>query len=77
MKKLIFLLLLIPLIGLSNQKDSIYTKVSSNKDTLYIAMDTQIGKLIYHIWVTKPLDKNPVLIQTTQKQLTILVKNEY
>lgn len=69
MKKLIFLLLLIPLIGLSNNNDSLYAVTSVNKDTIYIAMDTDIGKLIHNIWITKPLPKQPTIIKTTQKQL--------
>jgi len=72
MKKLIFLLLLIPLIGLSNNNDSLYAVTSVNKDTIYIAMDTDIGKLIHNIWITKPLPKQPIIIKTTQKQLKTL-----
>lgn len=72
MKKLIFLLLFIPLIGLSKNDDSLFVLTTQNKDTIYIAMDTDIGKLIHNIWITKPLPKQPVIIKTTQNNLKTL-----
>lgn len=70
MKKLIFLLIFIPLISFSQE----YTYVSQNKDTIWIACDTDIGKLIYRIWIIKPLKKQPVVVCTTQKVIVDLGK---